>query len=127
MRHHRRRTVAALLFLAAAGSVAGLVVESTGGHDGATAAAATAAPVPMHAAVTSDGLPVGIPEGWRVVHVDRGRYRLEFDRDVQLAISSWELPVTVMVRPVALRTWQVDIVDGHRAVDSAFSFTAAAP
>lgn len=127
MRHHRWRTAVALVFLAAAGSVAGLVVESAGGHDGATAAAATAAAAPLHAAVTSDGLPVGTPDGWRVVHVDRGRYRLEFDRDVQLAISAWELPVTVMVRPIARRTWQVDVVDGHRAVDSAFSFTAAAP
>jgi hypothetical protein len=33
----------------------------------------------------------------------------------------------VVVRPIAARTWQVDVVDGHRSVDSAFSFTAAAP
>lgn len=127
MRHHRRRTVAAVLFLAIGGSVAGLVLESTAGHHGATAAAASATEPPLRAAVTADGAPVGAPSGWRVEHVDRGRYRLEFDHDVRLAIASWELPATVMVRPIAVRTWQVDVVDGHHAVDSAFSFTAAAP
>jgi hypothetical protein len=127
MRAHRRRTAAALLFLAVGGSVAGLTIESAGGHHGATAEAATAADAPLRAAVTADGLAVGAPNGWRVDHVDRGRYRLEFDRDVQVSIASWELPATVMVRPIAARTWQVDVVDGHRAVDSAFSFTAAAP
>ena len=126
MRHHRRRTVAAVLFLAVGGSVAGLVVESAGGHHGASAAAETTVEAPLRAAVTADGTAVGAPTGWRVEHVDRGRYRLEFDRDVALSIASWELPVTVVVRPIAARTWQVDVVDGHHAVDSAFSFTAAA-
>ncbi|MEA3056114.1 MAG: hypothetical protein QOD30_1546 [Actinomycetota bacterium] len=127
MRHHRRRTTAALLLLAVVGSIAGLVIESAAGHEGSTAAAATAEAPPLRAAVTAEGAPVGAPLGWRVQHVDRGRYRLEFDRDVQLSIASWELPATVVVRPIAVHTWQVDIVDGHRAVDSAFSFTAAAP
>jgi len=127
MRYHRRRATVALLLLAIAGSIAGLVIESSGGHDGSAAAAATAVAPPLRASVTADGAPVGAPLGWRVQHIDRGRYRLEFDHDVQLSIASWELPATVMVRPIAVRTWQVDIVDGHRAVDSAFSFTAAAP
>jgi hypothetical protein len=127
MRHHRRRTVAAVLFLAVGGTAAGLVLEGAGGHEGATAAAAGAVPQALHAAVTAEGVAVGAPIGWRVEHVDRGRYRLEFDHDVQLAIESWELPATVMVRPIATRTWQVDVVDGHHAVDAAFSFTAAAP
>ena len=127
MRHHRRRTAAALLLVAAAGSIAGLVIETAGGHDGSAAAAATAEAAPLQAAVTADGLPVGTPIGWRVQHVDRCRYWLVFDHDVRLSIASWELPVTVMVRPIAERTWQVDVVDGHHAVDSAFSFTAATP
>ena len=127
MRHHRRRSTAALLLLAVAGSIAGLVIESSGGHDGAAAEAATAVAPPVRAAVTADGAPVGAPLGWRVQHVDRGRYRLEFDHDVRLSIESWELPATVVVRPIADRTWQVDVVDGHRAVDSAFSFVAATP
>lgn len=126
MRYHRRRATVALLLLAIAGSVAGLVIDS-GGHDGSTAAAATAEAPLLRAAVTAEGAPVGTPLGWRVQRVDRGRYRLEFDHDVRLSIASWELPATVVVRPIAVRTWQVDVVDGHRAVDSAFSFTAAAP
>lgn len=81
----------------------------------------------MQAAVTAEGAPVGVPSGWRVEHVDRGRYRLEFDHDVQVSVASWELAATVVVRPIAARTWQVDVVDGHHAVDSAFSFTAARP
>ena len=127
MRSHRRRTVVALLLVAIAGSVAGLALETAGGHDGSAAAAATVVAAPLRAAVTADGVAVGAPLGWRVQHVDRGRYRLEFDHDVRLSIESWELPVTVMVRPIAPRAWQVDVVDGHREVDSAFSFTAATP
>src|SRR5437868_7110664 len=80
------------------GSVAGLVIETAGGHDGSAAAAAPASAPPLRAAVTADGAPVGAPSGWRVQHVDRGRYRLEFDHDVRLSIASWELPTTVMVR-----------------------------
>jgi hypothetical protein len=127
MRHRRRRTLAALLFLAVAGSLAWLVVDGAAGHPGATAEAASTAEAPVHAAVTAEGAAVGAPAGWRVQHVDRGRYQLEFDHDVQLSIASWELAATVVVRPIAARTWQVDVVDGHHAVDSAFSFTAAAP
>jgi hypothetical protein len=95
---------------------------------GATVAAAETAPARsvVTASVDAAGTPVGAPSGWRAQHVDRGRYVLEFARPVELSLASWELPATVILRPITARAWQVDFVDGHRGIDTSFSFTALA-
>jgi hypothetical protein len=123
--HRRRRTTVGLLLLAVVGAAVWLVGYATTAESG-PARGAVAAPAPLVASVDAAGTPVGLPSGWRVAHVDRGRYVLDFASPVDLSLASWELTATVILRPLTPRSWQVDFVDDHHAIDSAFSFTATA-
>lgn len=122
MLHRRRRTTVGLLLAVVAAAV-WLVAYATSAESGPARGAAVA-PAPLVASVDAAGAPVGLPSGWRVAHVDRGRYVLDFASPVELSLASWELTATVILRPLTPRSWQVDFVDDHHAVDSAFSFTA---
>lgn len=73
-----------------------------------------------------EGVPVGIPQGWHVDKVDVGTYRVEFPRAMSLEVQSWSAMATVTLRPVTETTWQVDFVEDHALVDSAFTFSAVA-
>jgi hypothetical protein len=125
MHDRRRRFAVALLLVAVVGAGAWLLAVATGSPGGSVAAAADAPP--LRADVTADGVAVGLPVGWRVQHVDRGRYELDFGRRVDLSVDSWETTAAVILRPLTDATWQVDFVDDHTAVDTSFSFTAASP
>lgn len=76
------------------------------------------------ASVEANGVPVGAPVGWRVTHRAQGSYELTFRRPIRVTVQSWEVPATVLIRPLTDRTWRIDFVDDHRGVDAAFTFMA---
>jgi hypothetical protein len=121
----RRRPTVGFLLLAVVGAAVWLVGYATTASSGPARSAATT-PAPLVASVDAAGAPIGSPSGWRVQHVDRGRYVLDFAAPMDLSLASWELTATVILRPLTPRSWQVDFVDDHHAVDTAFSFTASA-
>ena len=63
---------AVVLLMAVCVLAAWLVVDQATAHE-RVAGAAAPTPAPLTASVTGDGLPVGVPVGWRSVRIDQGR------------------------------------------------------
>lgn len=95
------------------------------GSGGAATVDTAAAPSTITAAVHANGAPVGPAAQWQAARSGLGRYELEFRRPVHLVVDTWAETATVVLRPVTERRWLVEFIDGHHAVDTAFSFTAA--
>ena len=125
-RHHRRRRTAVGLVLTVVVSIGiGLVAYAGSGGAAAVGDAAVDTPSTISAAVEPSGVAVGPLDSWRVARSGVGRYELDFGRPVRLVVDSWDQTATVVLRPITERRWLVEFIDGHHAVDSAFSFTAA--
>ena len=112
-----------MVLFAVVAAAAWLVAYGTGG--GGAVAAETPAEAPtIEAAVEADGVPVGPTDGWRITRTGSGRYELDFDTPMHVVVRSWEQMATVVMRPTAERQWLIEFIDGHRAIDSTFSFAA---
>ena len=111
--------------LCVAVSVSGWLVVSGASAGGTTKAAASApAPAGIAGAVDGNGLPTTDSTGWKVVHVDSGRYELRFAGSMQVTLRSWNATGQVTVRPRSMTTWLVSFLDDGEPIDSGFSFVA---
>jgi len=118
----RRLTVGALLLAIAIVLAWAVGLAPTGASGPATD---DVPPAPVHASIDALGVPVGTPTAWTSQRATAGRYVLEFDHAVELRVTSWEQLADVILRPLTASRWQIDFVDEHHAVDTAFSFTAS--
>jgi hypothetical protein len=102
-----------------------LVAYGSSGASGNVRAGTPATASAIEAAVEANGVPVGPVTTWHAVRTAVGRYELTFARPVRLGVRSWDQTATVVLRSITERRWLVEFIEGHRAVDSQFSFTAA--
>jgi hypothetical protein len=79
----------------------------------------------VHGMVDRSGLIVSGADGWRVVHDEPGRYRLEFDgTDPRVEIERWDAVADVTVVPLGDGAGMIRFTNDTGPVDTSFSFTA---
>jgi hypothetical protein len=118
----RRLTVGAILLAIAIGLAWAVGLAPTGASGPATG---DVPPPAVRASINALGVPVGTPTAWTSQRTTAGRYVLAFDHAVDLHVTSWDQLAEVILRPLTASRWQIDFVEEHRAVDTAFSFTAS--
>jgi hypothetical protein len=78
-------------------------------------------------AVDATGRPTIAPDGWRVTHPAKGRYRVVVDGDdVSLDVRNWDAVADVTVLPAGHGANEVRFSTDGRPTDSAFGFVTVA-
>ena len=111
-----RRLVFGLLALGAA-------LGAGGALRGAEAATPEATTV-VHGGVSATG-DLTAPDGWRAVHLDTGRYRIDApSEEADLDVPTWDTAADVVIVPLGGGDTEVRFESDGRPVDADFAFTA---
>lgn len=111
-----RRLVFGLVLLGAALGAGSALRGAEAATPGATAV--------VHGGVSATGA-VTAPAGWRAVHLDTGRYRVQAPSDeADLDVATWDAAADVVIVPLGDGATEVRIRGDRGAVDADFAFTA---